>query len=178
MFRHWKKIVLWLQCELSWSNFTKIEVGTLWFEFCSEMRSDSKNCFAFVIDEISLLRHTIKISTHRHGCSLDTMRLFIARDQSDLPFDHISHVVISVSYLLRAILKIKRIWKNLGEFEINRISEHLSCLIWEQLQQWKIQDGSANNTFPLKIIAPFRWPFAGEFWSSKKKQATVASWNR
>ena len=135
-------------------------------------------CFCYGRILFASAYHKNRGSQARLFTTRDTMRLFKARDQSDLPFDHISHVVISVCYLLRTILKIKRIWKNPREFEINRISENLSCLIWEQLQQWKIQDGSANNTFPLKIIAPFRWPFAWEFWSSKKKQATVASWNR
>ena len=39
------------------------------FDICSEMRNDSKWCFAFVVHEFSQLRHTIKTSTHRHGCS-------------------------------------------------------------------------------------------------------------
>ena len=38
---------------------------------CSEMRSDSKWCFAFVVNEFSRLRHTIvkKYSNHGYGCS-------------------------------------------------------------------------------------------------------------
>ena len=39
----------------------------------------------------------------------------MARDQSDLLFDHISHVVKSVCYLLGTILKIKyKLWENLS----------------------------------------------------------------
>ena len=39
------------------------------FDICSEMRNDSKSCFAFVVHEFSQLRNTIKTSTHGHGCS-------------------------------------------------------------------------------------------------------------
>ena len=45
----------------------------------------------------------------------DLRQRFIARDQPDLPFDLISHVVTSVCYLLGTILKIKyKFWENLS----------------------------------------------------------------
>ena len=41
--------------------------------------------------------------------------LIIARNQSDLPFDHISHVFFYVCYLLGKMLKIKyKFWENLS----------------------------------------------------------------
>ena len=51
----------------------------------------------------------------------DLWQNFIARDQSDLLFDHISHVVASVCYLLGTIFKIRY-----------KFRENLSYLIGEQ----------------------------------------------
>ena len=55
----------------------------------------------------------------------DLRQRLIARDQSDLPFDHIDHVVISVCYLMGTIWKIKYVKAVLRG--------NLSCLIREQL---------------------------------------------
>ena len=100
----------------------------------------------------------------------DSRQRFIARDQSDLLFDHISHVVTSGFFLSETILKIK-----------HNFRENFSCLIWEQLYEGKIQDRvtdvqfvESNNSKVSMLILNFLWRswllsdmiFAGEYRSS------------
>ena len=96
----------------------------------------------------------------------DSRTRFIARDQSDLLFDHISHVVTSGFFLSETTLKIKYNFRN-----------NLSCLIWEQLYEGKIQDRGTDvqsvesnnskvsmlitNFSVSKIMAPIRYDFRG-----------------
>ena len=74
---HAIKVVLWLRSQLSdnfYKNWSLNPVRV--FHICPEMRYNSTWCFAFVLDEFSWLRHTIRTSPHGHGCSkkLDTQQ--------------------------------------------------------------------------------------------------------
>ena len=73
---HAIKFVLRLRSQLSenfYKNWSLKPVRV--FHICPEMRCNSKWYFAFVVDEFSWLRHTIRTSTHGHGSKkLDTQQ--------------------------------------------------------------------------------------------------------